>query len=183
MTTVPWIAGFLGGLVVAAITAWPAHARGETPALCSMRIPASLSPGFSLTSSTGTYGTSGETGTIICSGTVDGHRVTGPGSFGFRGTYTGDCFGNVGSGTYSFTVPTEAGPMHFAGTYSETRTGFTGPVRASQRGARFSGAFVVVPIKGDCASEPVTQVSINILGTFTLQGEQVTREPRTSPSL
>jgi len=163
----PWIAGFLCALLLPALGAWPAHAQGGTSAVCSLRIPANLTPGFSRTSSTGTYGTGGETGTITCSGTVDGHRVTGPGSFGFKGTYTGECFGNVGSGTYFFTVPTDVGQMHFTGTYTETRIGLTGPVEASQPGARFSGPLVVAPTKGDCVTAPVTEVLINIAGTFS----------------
>jgi hypothetical protein len=146
-----------------------------------MSIPTRLSPGFSLTSSTGTYGTAGEAGTMLCLGSVDGNRVTGPGTFGFEGTYTGDCFGNVGSGTYSFTLPTESGSRHFTGSYTERRTGFNGPVEASQPGGRFHGVFVVLPREGDCVSTPVTGVVINIAGTFG--PGSITPERRTSPSL
>ena len=134
-----------------------------------------------MTSSTGSYGTAGEAGTMICLGSLDGDRVTGPGTFGFEGTYTGDCFGNVGSGTYSFTVPTETGPKRFTGSYTERRSGFNGPVEASQAEGRFRGVFVVLPQEGDCISSPVTGVVINIAGTFG--PESVTPERRTSPSL
>jgi hypothetical protein len=143
-------------------------------------IPTRLSPGFSLTASTGTYGTVGETGTITCIGSMDGHRVTGPGTFGFEGIYAGDCFGNNGSGTYSFTVPTEVGSKHFTGSYTERRTGFNGPVEASQPGGRFQGLFLVLPQKGDCIVSPVTEVMINIAGMFG--PGSITPERRTSPS-
>jgi hypothetical protein len=160
-----WRAGLLGALLVPSIP-WPAQAIGDTSARCAISIPTRLSPGFSLKSSTGTYGTGGEHGTITCIGSLDGYRVTGPGTFGFEGVYVGDCFGNDGSGTYSFTVPTELGSKHFTGSYSERRTGFNGPVEASHPGGRFEGRFLVLPQKGDCLVSPVTEVVINIVGTF-----------------
>ena len=165
MTTRPWIAGLLGALLSSAL-AWPAYGEGGTSASCVLRIPAKLSPGFSPTSRSGTYGTEGETGTILCLGTVGGHRVTGPGTFEFEGTYSGDCFGNVGSGTYVITLPTEVGPKRFTGSYTERRTGFTGPVEASQPGGHFRGRFLVLPAKGDCFTTPLTEVVINMAGTF-----------------
>jgi hypothetical protein len=179
VTTRRWVVGLLGVLLTPA-PAWPAYGGEETSATCTLTIPTRLSPGFTLTSSTGTYGTAGETGTITCFGSLDGQRVTGPGTFGFEGTYTGDCFGNVGSGTYSFTVPTEVGPKHFTGSYTERRTGFNGPVEASQPGGHFQGVFLVLPRKGDCLASPVTEVVINMVGTFG--PGSVTPERRTSPS-
>ena len=146
--------------------AWLAYGDQGTSATCTIIFPNRLSPGFSLTPSTGTYGSGGETGTISCLGSLDGHRVTGRGTFGFEGVYTGDCFGNTGSGTYSFTVPTEAGSKHFTGSYSERRTGFNGSIQASQPGGHFQGAFLVLPQKGDCLTSPVTEVVINMAGTF-----------------
>lgn len=117
--------------------------------------------------STVAYGSGGETGSITCVGTIDGHRVTGPGSFGFEGIYTGDCFSNVGSGTYFFTVPTDTGLAHFAGTYTESRLGLTGPVNGSQPGARFTGGHVTVPTKGNCVTTPVTEVLAYMVGSFS----------------
>lgn len=165
MTTPRWISGLLGASLAPAM-ALPAYGEGGTSASCTIVTPNRLSPGFSPTSTSGTYGTGGETGTITCLGTLEGHRVTGAGTFGFEGTYTGDCFGNVGSGTYFFTVPTEVGPKHFTGSFTERRTGFTGPVEASQPGGRFQGRFLALPRKGDCFTTPLTEVLINMAGTF-----------------
>jgi hypothetical protein len=160
------IVGLLAALILPGPAALPAHAQAESSAVCKIVIPAQLVPGFTTTSGTGTYGTAGEAGSITCAGTIEGHRVTGSGSFGFHGTYIGDCFGNVGSGTYSFTVPTDGGPVRIAGTYTETRTGLTGPVQASHPRGGFRGRFAVVPSKGDCFTTPLTGVLINIAGAF-----------------
>lgn len=153
-------------LLLPVLTAWPAHAQGTTKAGCTFVFPAHFSPGVTRTPGTVAYGSGGETGSITCVGTIDSHRVRGPGSFGFEGTYTGDCFSNVGSGTYSFTVPTDAGRKHFSGTYTESRLGHTGPVNASQAGARFTGHHVVVPTKGDCVTTPVTDALVYMVGSL-----------------
>lgn len=165
MTRRPWIAGLLGVFLSPSL-AIPAAGDDRASATCTFIFPNRLTPGFTLTFSTGTYGSGGETGTITCLGTLDGYRVTGPGTFGFEGVYTGNCFGNTGSGTYSFTVPTEVGAKHFTGTYTERRTGFNGPIQASQPGGRFEGFFFVSPQKGDCLTAPVTEVVVDMAGTF-----------------
>ncbi|HEV3365664.1 MAG TPA: hypothetical protein VG795_16290, partial [Acidimicrobiia bacterium] len=175
----PCLAGVLCALLSPVLAA-PAYGAQDTSASCTFIFPNRLSPGFTLTSSTGTYGSGGETGTITCLGSLDGHRVTGPGTFGFEGVYTGDCFGNVGSGTYFFTIPTDVGSKHFTGSYTERRTGFNGPIQASQPGGRFQGVFLALPQKGDCLTSPVTEVVINMAGTF--RPGSVTPERRTSPS-
>jgi len=175
----PCLAGVLCALLSPGLGA-SAYGARDTSASCTFTFPNRLSPGFTLTSSTGTYGSGGETGTITCLGSLDGHRVAGPGTFGFEGVYTGDCFGNIGSGTYFFTVPTDVGSKHFTGSYTERRIGFNGPIQASQPGGRFQGVFLVLPQKGDCLTSPVTEVVINMAGTF--RPGSITPERRTSPS-
>jgi hypothetical protein len=131
-----------------------------------------------MTKGTGIYGTGvgitgEETGTIMCVGTINGHRVTGPGTFGHKGrTWDGDCFGNQGAGTFSYTIPTTEGRQHVTGTYTESR-GVTqeGPVEAEQPGAVFYGRHQVVPTGvvtsgQNCTDRPVTEVDAVLVGIF-----------------
>jgi hypothetical protein len=95
----------------------PAH--GRTNAVCSTRQEVNLRPGAGPPPISGTFDTGGD-GLYNCAGTFNGHRVTGPGSFGNGGTYTGVCVLGATSGRYFITVPTDAGLMHFAPTYVST---------------------------------------------------------------
>ena len=152
------IAGVVVALLLPILVALPAYAQGATNAVCTLAFRLHFSTGLSLTPSTGSDGSGGETGSINCAGMFDGHRVMGPGAFGFQSTvYTSTCLGDTAAGnTYFFTVPTDAGPMHFVGTFSDIRIGLTIVVNGSQPGARASGVFVVVPTKGNCITDPLT---------------------------
>ena len=66
-----------------------AQAAGATSAVCTPRISVTISPGFSLAPSSGTLTSHGQRGTLICTGKVGGHRVTGPGTVGLDETYAG----------------------------------------------------------------------------------------------
>jgi hypothetical protein len=89
--------------------------------------------------------------------------VTGPGSFGNEGTYTGICVLGATSGRYFITVPTDAGPMHFAPTYSGA-VAAVGLDDGSQPGIRWTGFEVFVFKRGDCVTAPVTKA----IGSNTL---------------
>jgi hypothetical protein len=163
------LAGLLTVMLLPMVMALPApaHAQGRTNATCSIVLPAYFSPGFGLTTSTISYGSHGETGSISCVGQINGHTVTRPGSFGFEGTYTGDCLSNVGSGRYSITVPTDAGSLHSTGMFMESRLGASGPVDASQPEGHFSGYHVVAPTRGDCVNSPVTEALVYMVGSLS----------------
>jgi hypothetical protein len=83
-----WIVGGVALLVPAAMVATsPALARAAdrgTPCVAEWDI--TISPGVGIGPSHGTYGTSGENGSVVCRGTVDGAAVTGPGTWGVSGT-------------------------------------------------------------------------------------------------
>jgi len=116
-----------------------------------------LSPGFGLTPTEGTAVSAGENGSVTCAGQIDGHTVTGPGSFGLDGHYTDStCLTQHSSGTYTFTVPTDAGPLHKAGTFSENRLGLSGSEEVTQPGAHGTGSYLALPMRGDCVTAPVT---------------------------
>ena len=133
----------------------PGH--GGTNAVCLVVGVANVSPGLSLTPSAGTADTGGETWKISCTGTFNGHRVTGPGALGFKGTYAGTCLAAHLSARISDTVPTDAGPMHFTGPLEESTIGLTGQFVAYQPGARLTGFGIFEPGRGDCVTKPVTK--------------------------
>jgi hypothetical protein len=172
------VIGLLAAVAFSPLVASPAQAQGENDAVCSMVWKAYLSPGFTMTKGTGIIGTGAgmtgaETGVITCAGTINGHWVTGPGTFGHKGkTWDGNCFGNQGAGTYSYTVPTAAGVEHATGTYTESR-GITqeGPAEARQPGAVFYGRHQVLPTGfvtswQNCINKPITEVDAVMVGVF-----------------
>jgi hypothetical protein len=162
-------AGLLAALVLP-LMAWPAHAQGGTAADCSITVRVRFSPGVSLTPTSGVEATGGETGLISCSGTFDGHRVTGPGSFGYEGMFTRiTCLSDRAplSGTYSMTIPTDAGSLHFTGAIADARIAAIDHFTLTQPGGRFGGIAVIVPTMGDCFVTPLTEILIYMAGSFT----------------
>src|SRR5438132_13216487 len=92
--------------------ALPAQSQeGGTP--CRFEVDATLTPGLSRTTSSGTFTSGGETGTISCDGAVNGEQPAGAGTLGTDGRYglggRGDgCRSgrSTGHGANKFTVPT-----------------------------------------------------------------------------
>jgi len=163
------IVGCLLALFLPVIIAWPAHAQGTTAADCLITVSVRLSPAVSLSPSSGTETTGGETGSIACSGTFDGHRVTGSGTFGYEGVFTGiTCVSDTTplSGTYSFTIPTDMGPLHFSGHITDARIATIDQFDLSQPGAHFTGTAAVVPLVGTCLVIPTSDILITMLGSF-----------------
>jgi hypothetical protein len=159
------VAGVVPGMPVA-------EAEADQLAPCRFRAEFDLAPGLSLTPTSGAFTSGGETGAITCSGSVNGHIVTGPGTFGAEGNYgtaDGDsCVsGGEGSAVQSFTVPTSDGPAPVQNAITFTyrpAPGSGGSMSlASGRfhGERFSGTFDVTLIEGDCVTSPVTRVRLD----------------------
>jgi hypothetical protein len=180
----------LGAALVAAV-AWVASGAAAVGAdaaqatACRFSAEFDLAPGLSLTPTSGTFTSGGETGSITCSGRVDGRMVTGPGTFGADGRYgtaDGDsCVsGGEGSATQSFTLRTGDGPVPIGNPITFTYQPVPGPpgdreaaevippAVASGRfsGPRFSGTFEVTALKGDCVTGPVTRVRLDGRGTL-----------------
>jgi hypothetical protein len=170
--------GLLAAVAFPALVASPVHAQGETNAVCGIVHTIYLSPGFTMTKGTGIYGTGvgitgAETGVFTCTGMINGHAVTGPGTFGHKGkTWEGDCFGNQGAGTYSYTIPTAGGVQHATGTYAESRgVNQEGPVEARQPGVVFHGRHQVVPTGvvtswQNCMNSPITEAASITVGVL-----------------
>jgi hypothetical protein len=145
----------------AAATAEPA-APAASQAVCVAQWVDTLNPGISLTQSTVTFTSNGPTGTITCVGSVRGHAVTGPGTFGEQGTISGTCASGSGEAIFVMTIPTEGGPATLVVPAVFTTVGTVG-LRPT---GTFPGGFVAVPTQGDCVTTPVTQIAVVLHGTL-----------------
>lgn len=163
------IAAVLSALAAAAlVAAAPAQAAGATSAVCVNRFTATITPGFSLTPSSGTLTTRGQTGSINCAGTLRGHRITGRGSIGFDAVYTAaTCSSEVSSGTVRVTLPTSGGIKHLVGALTVRRTALVVSVGVRFPNARFSGIGVAIPTQGNCLITPMRQALITIAGSLS----------------
>jgi hypothetical protein len=146
----------------------PASARAEVAgpsasrAVCVAHWTDSVTPGISMTPSVGTFTSNGQTGTITCVGSVAGHAVTGPGTFGEQGTASGTCASGSGTAIFSMTIPTDGGPVTLTMPAAFT---FAAGIGFRPTGS-FPGGFVFAPTRGDCVLTPVTQIAVVLHGTL-----------------
>jgi hypothetical protein len=154
-------------LVPAAATAG-AEAAPATDAECTAVVTAHISPGFSATPGSGVVTSAGQTGTVVCTGRLYGHRITGPGTMGFEENYTtgAACFSDQSSGRLTTTLPTTAGPIQIAGALTGHRLGLVQFVDIAFPQARYSGAGPLVLLKGTCFLTPITQALVTVTGTL-----------------
>jgi len=161
------LAGIVAALAaVALLAAAPAHAAAATSAVCSARFAATVTPGFSMTPSSGTLTTNGQTGSVSCVGRIGGQRVTGPGALGIEYAYAGTCLAHVGSGTAHWTIPTTAGSQDLVGALAVRRVGPV--IRAEVRfpRARLGVIAGVVPTEGNCFVTPWRRVAVALVGSL-----------------
>jgi hypothetical protein len=154
----------------------PGAARAAGPSgeglLCSSDWVASLNQPISRTASFGQFTSGGETGVIDCRGTLRGHQVTGPGTYGESGAYgpgpTGgaDCTNGTGAGDFTATIPTDAGPQRVEGIVSFSWVGATGAVFDG----RFPAVFRVSAGQGDCFNEPARELRFQATGVLFAGG-------------
>ncbi|MGH2941344.1 MAG: hypothetical protein ACRDLN_01020 [Solirubrobacteraceae bacterium] len=142
-------------------------AAGRTSAACTARFTATITPGFSMTTSSGTFTTHGQTGSFTCLGRIGGHRVTGPGSIGVEETYTGACASHVGTGTVRIIVPTTAGTKDMVGALTVRRTALVVLPQVQFSGARFGGIGLSVPAQGNCFVTPLRRVLLLVAGAMS----------------
>ncbi len=163
------VAALAAPLAIAWLAAASAQAAGETSATCVHEFTATITPGFSMTPSSGTQTTNGETGTMLCTGTVDGHRVTGEGTVGFHMDYSGgSCAGeNSSGGTVRVTLPTTAGVEHFVGTLTVSRTLLAVRADVQFDGMRYGGTGVALPRQGACPLLTLRQALLVFAGTLS----------------
>lgn len=149
-------------MAVASLIASPARAQVPqgTSAVCTLTFAERFSPGFTLTPSSGSQSSVGSA-PIYCTGTVQGHQITGPGTASNDGTYhNSTCLLDQNEGTVSLTLPTDAGPIPLDGTYKVTRVGVLLSLELELPGSRGVGSAAVLPTKGDCVLNPVTEALV-----------------------
>jgi hypothetical protein len=137
----------------------PAAAAGSSAA-CVHRWTDTVTPGTTTSTQRAVFSSHGETGTIQCSGTVQGRQVTGPGTFGEEGVIEASCDSGRGQALFSITLPTSGGPVHLRIPVTFT----LGPGTGHAEGDVFPGAFVVRPVQGDCVTTPATEIAVTRFG-------------------
>jgi hypothetical protein len=136
------------------VPATPAAAAAQVVGLnCVTTVTTDIHPGVSLDVHTFSVHSRGLTGTAVCTGTVDGVTVTGPGTFGIHEHVVGNCFAASGSGTFILKVPTTEGVKVVTGQFDLTAAAATGTVHTGD----LSGTSRVIAANGDCVNTPVTQ--------------------------
>jgi hypothetical protein len=146
----------------------PAHAAAATSAVCTNLFAATVSPGFTMIRSAGTITTHGETGLIECVGTIDGHRVTGPGTMGINYAYSrGTCVAHVGSGAVSLSVPTTAGTKRMTGALTVRRIALVIHAEVSFPNAHFSAIGHPIPTNGSCLTTPLRLFLVSVTGRLS----------------
>jgi hypothetical protein len=163
------IAGALAALTTAALLAAPpAHAAGTTSAVCTTLFTATVAPGFTLIPGTGTVSTQGDNGLLVCAGTIDGHRVTGPGRVGVHYTYSrGSCLAHLGAGTVTFSVPTTAGTKHMTGAVTVRRVALVILAEVRFPTARIRAVGVPVPTQDTCVTSPLRRFVVSVTGVLS----------------
>jgi hypothetical protein len=139
----------------------------DNDAVCSFAFTLHFSPGVTLTPASGAQTSEG--GKVSCTGSLQGHRVTGEGTFdSVDGRLdNANCLIDHSLGKYRFTVPTDGGPRTFEGTYDVRRIGLTFDVTVEQPGATGAGSGFVLPTKGDCVVTPLTEAFVYLTIKFT----------------
>jgi hypothetical protein len=143
----------------------------KTAAQCNLKVKVTLSPGISLTATSGTF--SGTGGTINCSGMVVGTVVksTQTGSLSISGSYGPDtCASGKGKGTFSASI----GGKAVKGSFTYTRVGTAGTFTGTSTDglgstATIGGGFLFQPpTSQNCAKVRVTTATVT--GSAALEG-------------
>jgi hypothetical protein len=172
---------FLAALIGVALIGWPANsqqAAADSRTTCRFANEMTVSPGVGAQTSSGTYTSDGETGTLDCTGPVNGHEPTGRGREGNAGRYgdtgsfscasviTGDGKGTV---TFTLVIPTSAGNQRIVSRGTFTLGGKVpthgGAAAGTFETERFSGSFEVTPEDGYCLT-PITRAHVTGEGTL-----------------
>lgn len=159
-------------LVAAALLAHTPSAGAGEGLVCDIVKRETLTPGLALTPSSGTYTTDGPQ-PAQCTGTIDGARPTGPGTYVNRGSYgtvdPDSCLGGEGTGRFTLQFPTDRGTTTIRRTFGFTfgDPSVRGGIVAGQLGGEdFVGTFEVVPVEGDCVVRPLTRTYETVQITF-----------------
>jgi hypothetical protein len=155
----PGVASILA-VLLATVLVVPAGAAASSRAACVANWRDTVSPGVSLSAAAAAFTSHGETGTITCDGSINGHHVTGPGTIGEEGALRGTCAAGSGSARLSLTIPTTAGPARLQIPVEFTFVAGLGLRRTDI----FPGGFAFAPLQGNCITSPITEVAIFLHG-------------------
>jgi len=121
---------------------------------CTITLTTDIRPGARPQARHQAVTTHGLTGTAVCTGTVDGQPVTGPGRFGntLQGVTT--CAEGSLTGTFVLKIPTAAGEQTITGRFAET---VVAPFGAVFTGDLTGTVVSSVLLEGDCVTTPLTR--------------------------
>lgn len=144
-------------------------AAASLEAVCSAKIPLNLNPGLKLLVRTqGSNQSYGETGVLSCVGKLDGYTVAGPGTVGFVATYDGTCNSATGGGSWFFSVPVNDNGgirvIHHTGYYQGPSVSLVISFNGTFETGRLAGTGPVVPVQGNCLTQPMTKATFNLVG-------------------
>jgi hypothetical protein len=126
------------------------QAHAQAGALCTFNPDnGRISPGMTGTNSKGHW-SAGPT-SFDCHGTIDGQRVSGPGTIVESGPLDGSCSQGSGSGVQTITIPTVKGTVHLEIPITFSWMGAVG----AGSGPDMKAAFEFMPTAGDCINAPV----------------------------
>jgi len=150
-------AALLLALPAASAAAAPAAAPRTAPSAdldCTITLTTDIHPGATPQARHQAVTTRGLTGTAVCTGTVDGQPVTGPGRFGntLQGVTT--CTEGSLTGTFVLKIPTAAGEQTITGRFAET---VVAPFAAVFTGDLTGTVVSAVLLEGDCVTTPLTR--------------------------
>lgn len=159
-TTRPTLVALL--LLAGALNTGTVHALPTVTELqCALEDTIEQSYGLTLSPSPSEFESTGS-GTLTCTGVVDGVEVEGTGPLHMSGS-TSDTWCGAGSGTIEFTarVPRRDGRGHvrLEGTQAWNRVGLVLATRSTS-GVPASGPMYAQPLNGDCHETPVTLVRL-----------------------
>jgi hypothetical protein len=136
---------------------------------CLAKLDVTISPGLSMSPTSGTFTSGGETGTNRCDGPINGYMPTGlatrgeDGRYGVEGPSSCMSQSGVSEWTIVFTVPTTGGPQHVEfpvrGTYGPLHGG--GVWGGTFTGEGMYGHFTGTVLQGNCVTEPITKVHLD----------------------
>lgn len=159
-------------LAMLAPLALPGAAAASAPAMTTARLTTCIasaesvrvSPGLGTTPATGTF-KSVDRGHVECDGPINGQTPTGPGTWSTKGRYgvndPDTCLaGGDGTFVHKFVLPSKNGPIRFGNTGTFTYGGLHRAFSGGEfTGKTADGLQVLRPVKGDCVTTPISEVS------------------------
>jgi hypothetical protein len=149
------------GASTAALLALPgipaAEASSGASLACTITSTEDLHPGLTAEVHPFTAGTHGLESPAVCTGTVNGFQVTGPGRWLANGHAVGSCASSSGDVNFVLRVPTTAGERTVTGHFSFSGT-ISSPVAVLTGDA--TGTTTIVSTVGNCFTTPLVQDTV-----------------------